>query len=112
MPLLRFRHNASTTELSDDAPARFGVLVYHKNGKCKYMPWAGFIDLKTARKLPKATPVKINVMDYKIGGITDRDDWIKVGDLQAVQGCYINGVVFAVVDGGIPRLVLRKGQDK
>lgn len=108
MPLLRFRHNAATLTLGDHEPARFGVLVYKKDGRCTYMPWRGFIDKDLARRIPGAKPVKIKVLDYKVGGEMDHDAWIPLSDVQAVQGCYINGVVFAVLDGGIPRLVLKK----
>lgn len=107
MPILRYRHNALNVTLTQSEPARLGVLVYKRDGQCTYMPWRGFIDRTLAQRIPGAKPVKINVAEYKVGDEWEKDDWVKLSDRQAIQGCYINGVVFAVLDGGIPRLVLK-----
>lgn len=109
MPLLRYRLNQKAITL-DDCTGE--VLVYRKGGAARYVRWLGFIDLHTAQRLPGAKPVRLKVEAYKVGNFGDSDSWISLGETQSVQGCYINGAVFGVVDGGIPRLVLRPKEGK
>lgn len=105
MPILRFSHNYRQLHLSDEESADFGVRVFKKDGETPYYPWRGFIERKLAQRLPGAKPVKLDIAAYKLSDEWVAGEWIPLSDDQAILGCYIGGVVFAVVEVGVPRVI-------
>lgn len=105
MPVLRFAHNYRQIHLSDDESADFGVRLLKRNGETPYYPWRGFIERKVAQRIPGAKPVKLDVASYKLSDEWIAGEWISLETDQAIQGCLVNGVVFAVMEKGVPKVV-------
>lgn len=104
MLALRYRQNAVFRALYHDPKGQVPVL--RKDGSSRYVSWRGFMDLEEARENPKFKPVKVLAVEYSVSpGFGDR--WRKLGERECIQGCLTRNGVYAVVEDGKPRIILR-----
>jgi len=103
MPSLLRKFNYANIVLHE-IPVNQNIGVLSKTGEYKYKPWIGFIELKQAKQLPGAKPVKLEVHSTSLSdGFLS--DWVKVEPGKHVQGCMVQEGVYAVTIEGEPRLV-------
>ena len=87
-----------------------GVML--RNGNLRYLRWLGFIGRNAAQALgaqQKARPVLLDLYSYQPGDdpVAPR---VVVGASSYIQGCQIDAGVYAVLDGGSPRVVTMRQQ--
>ena len=79
--------------------------VYRKDGELSYYRFMGFVEREDTALMTGAKPVKLNVASY-----SEQDsfpaDWTPVPNGFAIQGCMIGRGVYAVVENGVPRIVV------
>lgn len=72
------------------------VDVLLRSGETISRSWLGFIDATEAKALPDAKPVKLLVDSYNNGS-----RWIDLQPSERVQGCLVEGGVYAVLSSEI-----------
>ncbi|PLW67799.1 hypothetical protein [Pseudohalioglobus lutimaris] len=103
MPALRRKLNYRNIVLHDE-PSRETIGVATREGDYRYLPWLGFIELRLARRIPGARPVKLQAEAVSpTEGLSS--DWRTLEAGEHVQGCLLGRGVFGVLNKGFPRIV-------
>ncbi len=103
MPALLQKFNYQNIVLADGVDAE-QVGVINNAGDTRYFPWLGFIERQTARTLPGAASVRLEIHGYSVGdGYCD--PWQPIRQGMHVRGCLVSEGVYAIVENGIPRVI-------
>lgn len=100
--ILHRRLNYRNIFLSEENAGAEYVGYRLKSGEYDYCRWFGFLDINQAKRLPGARPVKLQVWAYQNDLSKERID-LKEGE--HLQGCLFQGMAFAVLVDGVPRIV-------
>lgn len=100
--ILHRRLNYRNIFLSEDNAGAEHVGYRLKSGEYDYSRWFGFLDINQAKRLPGARPIKLQVWAYQKDLSKERVD-LKEGE--HLQGCFFQGMAFAVLVGGLPRII-------
>lgn len=77
------------------------VDVLKRDGGIKRVAWYGFMPIEWARAVEDAKPVKVIIYGYDTATETH---YIKRGK-EFLQGCYIDGKVWGVIEDGKPKII-------
>ena len=101
--ILRRMQNYRAIELA--AQTRGEVVgVLRRDGSLGCRSWCGFIDVRRARRLSGAVPVKLAIVAYAFSDGPGRS-WVAVPDARFLQGCLTADGVRCVLVEGHPRVV-------
>lgn len=84
------------------APSGETVGVLLKNGEFRYCPWLGVLATKQALD-KNGIPVKLEIEAYlpDEAGLS----WVSLSPGDYIQGCFVDGGVYAVVNKDKPKIV-------
>lgn len=89
----------------DEKPSGETVGVRLRCGDVRLVRWNGFIELRAAKEMIHARPVKLEIYAYTANDSLIGEKWEYLKADQHIQGCYVDGVVYAVLVDGLPRVI-------
>ena len=106
MLALKYSINYRNITLTNESSELVGV--YEKSGRITQLRFLGFIPLGSARWLGKRVkPVRLAVERYSSEGRDGLYNWVELSEGEYIQGCIFDNGVFAVIQGGKPRVVIK-----